>query len=47
MARAEACEGSGDVVAGEEEDIGREMEGCVEEGVEAEEAAEANEEGEA
>jgi hypothetical protein len=45
MAGAETGEGGGDVVAGEEEDVGREMEGCVEEGVEAKEAAEADEEG--
>jgi len=45
MAGAEADEGGGDVVAGEEEDVGGKMEGRVEEGVEAEHAAEADEEG--
>ena len=47
MSGAEAGEGGGDVVAGEEEDVGGEMEGRVEEGVEAEEAAEADEQGDA
>ena len=47
MSGVEAGEGGGDVVSGEEEDVGGEMEGCVEEGVEADEAAEADEEAEA
>ena len=45
VACADGGEDHGEVVAGEEEDVGCEMEGRVEEGVEADEAAEANEEG--
>ena len=47
MAVAGGRERGGDVVAGEEEDVGGQVEGGVEEGVEAEEAAEADEPGDA
>ena len=43
MAGLEACPGGGDVVAGEEEDVGCQVERRVEEGIEAEQAAEADE----
>ena len=46
MPGAEAGQGGGDVVSGEEKDVRGEMEGGVEEGVETEHAAEADEEGE-
>ena len=44
MAGTETCEGGGDVVSGEEEDVGRQMKARVEEGVETEEATEADQE---
>ena len=45
VACADGGDGCGDVVAGEEEDVGGKVQGRVEEGVEAEEASEADEEG--
>lgn len=47
MAGAEAGDGGRHVVAGEEEDVGGEVERRVEEGIEPDEAAEADEEGDA
>ncbi len=47
VAAAGGGEGGGEVVSGEEEDVGGEVEGRVEEGVEADEAAEADEPAEA
>jgi hypothetical protein len=47
MAGAEAGEGCGYVVAGEEEDVSGQVERRVEEGVETEEATKADEEGDA
>lgn len=45
MSGAEAGDGGGKVISGEKKDVGGEVEGRIEEGVEADEAAEADEEG--
>ena len=45
MSGFDGDEGGGDVVSAEEEDVGGEVERGVEEGVEADEAAEADEKG--
>src|ERR1700730_10312288 len=45
VAHFEGGEGGGQVVAAEEEDVGGEMQRCVEEGVEADKATEADQEG--